>query len=68
MEIELDNGSKRQLLGLYTINEDRLEELGPEAVSDLHSRKYLLPIYMILASLSSFRTLIDKVNASLVDD
>ena len=68
MEIELDNGSKRQLLGLYTINEDRLEELGPEAVSDLHSRKYLLPIYMILASLSSFRTLIDKVNASLADD
>ena len=65
MEVELNNGAKRQLLGLYTINEDRLEQLDGEALGKLHSKHYLLSIYMILASLSSFRTLIDKMNARL---
>jgi hypothetical protein len=62
MEVELNNGAKRQLLGLYTINEDRLAELDGEALGKLHSKQYLLPIYMVLASHSSFRTLIDKMN------
>lgn len=65
MEVELNNESKRQLLGLYTINEDRLEQLDGEALGKLHSKHYLLPIYMILASLSCFRTLIDKMNERL---
>jgi len=67
MEIELNNGSKRQLLGLYTINEERLEQLDSEALGKLHSRQFLLPVYMILASMSSFRTLIDKRNEQLAD-
>lgn len=65
MEVELNNGSKRQLLGLYTINENRLEQLDGEALGKLHSKHYLLPIYMILASLSCFRALIDKMNERL---
>lgn len=68
MEIELNDGSKRQLLGLYTINEERLEQLDGEALAKLHNRKFLFHIYMVLASLSSFRTLIDKKNAELKDD
>jgi hypothetical protein len=68
MEVELNNGAKRQLLGLYTINEDRLEQLDGEALGKLHSKHHLLPIYMILASLSSFRTLIDKMNERLAGD
>lgn len=65
MEIELNNGAKRQLLGLYTINEDRLAALDAEALGGLHEKQYLLPAYMVLASLSRFRTLIDKVNEGL---
>jgi hypothetical protein len=65
MEVELNNGSKRQLLGLYTIDEDKLGQLDGEALGKLHSKHYLLPIYMILASLSCFRTLIDKMNERL---
>lgn len=67
MEIELNDESKRQLLGLYTINEERLEQLDGEALGKLHGRQFLLPIYMILASLSSFRALIDKRNKQLAD-
>ena len=68
MEIELNDGSKRQLLGLHTINEEKLEQLDDEALVQLHSKQFLLPIYMIIASLASFRTLIDKVNAQLETD
>jgi hypothetical protein len=67
MEIELKDGSKRQLLGLYTINEERLEQLDGDALGKLHGRQFLQPIYMILASLSSFRTLIDRRNDQLAD-
>ena len=65
MEIELNDGSKRQLLGLYTIDEERLAQLDGEALAKLHSKQYLLSAYMVLASLGRFRALIDKVNASL---
>ena len=65
MEVELDDGSKRQLLGLYTIDENKLAQLDGETLGKLHSQQYLLPIYMILASLGCFRTLIDRVNAKL---
>lgn len=65
MEIELNDGSKRQLLGLYTINEERLDQLDGEALGKLQKLGFLLPVYMVLASLSSFRTLIDKRNAKL---
>ena len=65
MEIELNDGSKRQLLGLYTINEERLDQLDGEALGKLQKLGFLLPVYMVLASLSSFRTLIDKRNEEL---
>jgi hypothetical protein len=65
MEIELNDGSKRQLLGLYTINEERLEQLDSDALAKLHRRQFLQPVYMILASFSSFRTLIDRRNDQL---
>jgi hypothetical protein len=65
MEIELNDGSKRQLLGLYTINEERLDRLDGEALGKLQELGFLLPVYMVLASLSSFRTLIDKRNERL---
>ena len=65
MEIELNDGSKRQLLGLYTIDEERLAQLDGDALAKLHEKQYLLSAYMVLASLGRFRVLIDKVNASL---
>ena len=65
MEMELNDGSRRQLLGLHTINEQKLEQLDGEALGKLHRQRQLLPIYMVLASLSCFRKLIDKVNARL---
>lgn len=65
MEIELNDGSKHQLLGFYTINEDRLRQLDADALARLHGDNFLESIYMMLASLSRFRTLIDKKNDRL---
>ena len=67
MQVELKNGSKNELLGYYTINEEKLQHLDGEALGKLHSKYYLESIYMILASLACFRTLIEKKNEQLDD-
>lgn len=65
MEITLDNGAKRQLLGLYTINEDRLDALDSSAIDMLHGRRFLTPLFMIIASMATFRHLIARKNARI---
>ncbi len=64
VDIELDDGSQNRLEGFYTINEDKLNALDGEAVGRLHKFGYLQAIYMVLASLSNFRALIDRKNRS----
>lgn len=65
LDIELNDGSQNRLIGFYTINEDRLQALSGEAIARLHQAGYLQPIYLVIASLSNFRMLIDRKNASL---
>lgn len=65
LDVELNDGSQNRLIGFYTINEDRLQALSGEAITKLHQAGYLQAIYMVVASLSNFRMLIDRKNASL---
>lgn len=65
LEVELNDGSQNKLVGLYTINEDRLQALSGEAVAQLHAAGHLQAIYFVVASLSNFRALIDRKNAAL---
>jgi hypothetical protein len=65
LDIQLNDGSNNQLQGFYTINEDKLSGLGGEALAKLNNQGYLQPIYMVLASHSNIRTLIDKKNERL---
>ncbi len=65
MQVELNDGSSHELLGYYTINEDKLHALEGEALAKLHRERYLESIYMILASLTCFRTLVEKKNDQL---
>ena len=64
LDVELDDGSQNRLVGFYTINEDRLAALGADAVAALHQAGHLHSIYMVVASLSNFRMLIDRRNAA----
>ena len=63
VDIELRDGSQHRLMGFYTINEDALFNLGGDVLGDLNEKGFLEPIYMVVASLSNLRTLIDKKNA-----
>lgn len=65
LDVQLNDGSQNRLIGFHTINEDRLQALGGEAIAKLHQAGYLQPIYLVIASLSNFRLLIDRKNASL---
>ncbi len=62
VDIELEDGSQNRLAGFYTINEDKLNALSGDAIARLHQAGYLQAIYMVLASLSNFRALIDRKN------
>ena len=61
-----DDGSNREISGLYTINRDQLKELPDAAVLDLFRRGYLQLIYLMLASLDHVSALLQKKNRSLL--
>jgi len=62
LDVELNNGSKHRMVGYHLINEDKLRELDPGAVTELHAEGHLMPIFMALASLSNLRGLIARKN------
>ena len=65
LDVELNDASKHQMVGFYTINEDKLNELSSESLTKLHSLGYLQAIYMTIASQSNIRSLLNKKNAQL---
>lgn len=63
LDVTLDNGNKHQMIGFYTINEEKLDALDIETIKELRDAKYLQAIYMTIASQSNIRSLIEKKNA-----
>lgn len=62
LEIELNNGSRNQLIGLSGIDEDKLRELPGEVLQAWSEQGFLMPAFMVLASMSNIRTLIELKN------
>ncbi|QJR81366.1 SapC family protein [Alteromonas pelagimontana] len=60
LDIEMPNQQTQRLAGFYTINEDNLAQLTANAVSDLHQKGILQPIYMTVASMVNFADLITR--------
>jgi hypothetical protein len=60
LDVTLDDGSENRLMGFHTINEERLGELGAEALGGLHAAGFLEAIFMVLASMNRFRDLIER--------
>jgi hypothetical protein len=60
IDITLANGHKGNLIGHYTIKEERMQELSGNELQSLNQKGFLLPIYMAIASISSIRKLIDR--------
>ena len=63
MEIELIDGSINRLVGFHTINEDKLNNLDSHGLTEMSKNGYLLPTFMIIASLSKIVNLVDRKNA-----
>jgi hypothetical protein len=65
LDIELDDGSKNQLKGFYTISEEKLGKLPIDVLEGFMRSGMLQGIYMVIASLSNFRNLIARKNKQL---
>jgi SapC len=61
-DVQLANGSQSRLAGFYTIHEERLTELGGAALERLSKAGHLQAAYMAVASLSNFRSLVERQN------
>lgn len=60
LDVQLDPDNHSRLAGYYTINEERLRGLDAATLGALAAAGHLEPTYMVLASLSAFRDLIER--------
>jgi hypothetical protein len=65
LDIELNDNSKHQLVGFYTINEDNLNGLSNDNYLALQQAGFIEPIYMIIASQMNIHDLVARKNAKL---
>jgi hypothetical protein len=68
LDLQLRDGAQHRFAGFYTVQEEKLAKLGAEALGKLHEKGYLQAAYMVLASLSNFRDLIERASKLNVAD
>jgi hypothetical protein len=66
LEVEFDDGSKRDGTGLYAIDQIAMAALGDAAVVELHRRGYLRLIDFMIASLKQLSVLTSRKNTRLL--
>src|SRR5438477_12200661 len=66
IDLAFDDGSKRQLAGLYTVNQKALHALPDPAVIELFRKGYLQLIYLMIASLKQVPVLARRKNNALL--
>lgn len=64
--VAFDDGERRTLAGLYTVNQDALRQLPDAAVLDLFHTGYLQLIYLMVASLKQVPVLAQRKNSGLL--
>ena len=65
LDARLHDGNEHRVAGFYTINEERLAALDGGQLEALNRNGHLLPIFMVIASLSNIRALIERKNQRL---
>jgi len=66
IDLAFDDGSKRKLTGLYTVNQQSLAALPDATVIDLFRKGYLQLIYLMIASLKQVPVLARRKNDTLL--
>lgn len=62
LNIALSTGEKKKLVGIFTINEDKVKSLSDDKVLDFHKRGLFVPIYSMLSSLTQVNHLVQLRN------
>jgi hypothetical protein len=62
LDLERADGSLHRWSGFYTVHEERLRRLDGAALEALHRASHLEPAFMVLASMSHLRDLIDRAD------
>jgi len=62
LNIALGSGEKKKLVGIFTINEDKIKNLPDDKVLDFHKRGLFVPIYSMLGSLTQVNHLVQLRN------
>jgi SapC len=64
-DIALADGSRNQLLGFFAVDEEKVQGLPDAALGQLSRSGFLMPLFMMLASTTNVRALVDLKNAKL---
>ncbi len=62
LDIRFKDGAEHRFTGFFTVNEERLAKLDATALGRLHAKGYLQATFMIIASLSNFRDMIERAS------
>lgn len=65
LDIQLNDGSQNQLIGFEAIDEDKMQNLSAEALHQLSQRGFLMPAFLMMASLGSLSRLVEFRNKRL---
>lgn len=62
LNIALTAGEKKKLVGIFTINEEKIKNLSDDKLLDFHKRGLFVPIYSMLGSLTQVNHLVQLRN------
>ena len=62
LNINFSNGEKKKLVGIFTVNEEKVKALADDKVTDFHKRGLFVPIYSMLGSLGQINRLVQLRN------
>jgi len=65
LDVTLNDKTQHEMIGFYTINEEKFKDLTDDIICKLHNQGYLHAIYMVLASHGNIRELINRKNQQL---
>lgn len=60
LELTMDDGSTKQMLGFYTVKEESVQALSGDVLAEFSEKGFLMPLFMILASHANVRDLIQR--------
>ena len=65
LDIPLRDGSRNQLLGFHCLAEQQVQELPGEVLGDFQAQGFLMPLFMVLASMGNIQRLVEMKNRTV---